>query len=427
MKFILTSLFIYMLVFDNAFAGFEFLQKSDSGKVIIFVHGLWGDPQDSFTSESGVSWPALIENDNEEMRFGPLLSTYAIGALGYPASTSDRLSIEQISTRLLTDLYDEGIFDNYNQVFFISHSLGGLVVKEMLNDLWMEDPKSSEKVMAVFLISTPSQGAPAANFMKLLPEVISGRLVADLETIDQSTYLQSLESSWQRLLRGRDSRNLPRVFCAYETQDTGPLLVVPQAYTATMCDETPRAENTDHIKIVKPEGKEDSIYRWVRGRIAALQGEVLGSGTGANNVGPTEKLPVFRAIGSSEKRDSSTAQNVLDGNLDAYAARSSWLPRPGDTIGAWVDLYLNKPCTVTGINYYIKLGGNGSQIRKAIVSFDDSPSKEILFEYKDGWQMVQISPTKTDKLRITVEDIFPMGKGNELRIIEIELYGNNCE
>jgi len=60
---------------------------------------------------------------------------------------------------------------------------------------------------------------------------------------------------------------LPKVYCAYETKSVAGLLVVPQAYTATRCDNIPRAENRDHISIVKPTGLDDPIYIWTRARI----------------------------------------------------------------------------------------------------------------------------------------------------------------
>jgi hypothetical protein len=140
--------------------------------------------------------PELIANDNREMRAGPSLSEYAVGTLGYPASSSDTLSITEVANTLEADLIDSGVFDNYSQIFFICHSLGGLVIKEVFHSLKIEHDKDSEKVVAIFLISTPSQGAPAANFIKLLPSVISGRLVLDIQTIDNNTYLRSLESKW---------------------------------------------------------------------------------------------------------------------------------------------------------------------------------------------------------------------------------------
>src|SRR5215475_9937403 len=71
----------------KADADFTFIHKGNSDKVIIFIHGLWGDPKTSFAADgSPHSWPELIANDKRAMRAGPPLSEYTVGALGYPAS-----------------------------------------------------------------------------------------------------------------------------------------------------------------------------------------------------------------------------------------------------------------------------------------------------------------------------------------------------
>jgi len=252
-------------------AAFTVLHKGPSDRLIVFVHGLWSDPRSAFSaSPEAVSWPDMMARDRRPMRAGPPLSDYTIAVVGYPAGRADTLSIPQIANRLLDDLYDAGVFADYEQIFFVCHSLGGLVVKELFTDLTIDHFHDARKVAAIFLISTPSQGAPAANFMtKALPQIVSGKLVRDMQTIAVNTYLQSLEARWQSILRHRKTQ-CPRIYCAYETQQTGPVTIVSQAFTATVCDETPRAENANHLDIVKPKSVNDSIYRWVRGRIAQV-------------------------------------------------------------------------------------------------------------------------------------------------------------
>jgi hypothetical protein len=241
------------------------IHQGSCKKIIIFVHGLWGDPKTSFAS-----WPNLIAEDDEKMRAGPVLSSYSVATLGYPAGMNDCLSITEVKTRLLKELEDRGIFDDYEEIFFICHSLGGLVIKGIFIDLNMEYPQYLQKIAAIFLISTPSQGAPAANFLSLLHRVV-GKLVLDLRTIDDNTFLQHLENQWQAILRQRENK-YPPILGAYEKKATSKILkVVPDAYTATYYDDTPIAVNCDHIDIVKPNSTNDSIYKWVRGRIADLQ------------------------------------------------------------------------------------------------------------------------------------------------------------
>lgn len=54
-----------------------------------------------------------------------------------------------------------------------------------------------------------------------------------------------------------EKKRTPLIYCAYEKLKVPvPYLpdikVVEQIYTATVCDDPPRAENLDHISIVKP-------------------------------------------------------------------------------------------------------------------------------------------------------------------------------
>lgn len=247
--------------------------KGRHKKIIIFVHGLWGDPKTSFAD-----WPDFIAKDEKEVRGQLALSTYAVATLGYPAKMGDRLSLREVQTRLLKELEDKGIFDDYEQIFFICHSLGGLVIKGLLIDLKMESSEYFQKIAAIFLIATPSQGAPLTNWISALLQIIVGRLVVDIQTKDSNTYLQKLEEQWLTILRKRENQfPLPHIYGAYEKKAfKGLKIAVQEIYTATFYDEPPIAINADHIEIVKPKSPDDSIYTWVQGRIAALQKE-LGS------------------------------------------------------------------------------------------------------------------------------------------------------
>jgi hypothetical protein len=240
-------------------------------RIIIFVHGLWGDPKTSFGS-----WPYLIRGDDEEVRGQLALSTYAVAILGYPAGSRDRLSLTEIQSNLLTELKNKGIFDDYEQIFFICHSLGGLVIKGLLIEL-KDSPEYFQKIKAIFLIATPSQGSPFANWISFLPkfivESIFGRLVVDLQTKEVNTYLQYLESRWHKLFQQRENR-YPRIYCAYEKKAIIIFKVVSKVHMTTDCDGDSEAITANHIDIVKPISPGAHIYTWVRGHIVDLQKEL---------------------------------------------------------------------------------------------------------------------------------------------------------
>jgi hypothetical protein len=257
---------------DKAQAEFRSIHRGDSKTLVLFVHGLWSDPATAFKADqSNRSWPDMMANDREEVRGQAPLSRYAIGTLGYPATRSNRLTIPQIATQLLTELTDTGVFEKYDNIIFVTHSMGGLVVKQMLLDASTPlHPPLRERTRVVFLISTPSKGAPAVDFVKALPKIALGPLVFDLKPISENTYLQDLDKQWDNFLRARRGSVNLRIYCAYETLPTSGITVVPEQYTSTLCDQTPFPVDADHIQIVKPNSEQAAIYTWVRGRIAEI-------------------------------------------------------------------------------------------------------------------------------------------------------------
>lgn len=275
MQVFLVCSIILILLMKQSHAEFKYIQTGSSSNLIVFIHGLFGNAEASF-AEHG-SWPQLIAADNQAMKKGPPLTDYGVAVVNYPAGILDSLRLEDIAERVRLDFVDAGAFDDYNNIHIITHSMGGLVVKRMFIKIFERNHRQLSKIKSIFLISVPSQGAPAANFLTLLPKIYTTPLPRDLETIDTNTFLLSLENSWQEIMRQR-SDGFPRIYCAYERKSTIGISVVPQVYTATICDNTPRAENEDHISIVKPLSQQNSIYTWVRGRIAETNDYIDPSG-----------------------------------------------------------------------------------------------------------------------------------------------------
>lgn len=238
----------------------SFLSMPESSqKLIVFVHGVFGDPSLTWTNPSGVSWPDLIKNDEKFLSF-------TVAAYRYDTPLLHRSSgIEEIAVRLLRQLEDEGVFGRYNEVYFIAHSMGGLVVKRILVDL--NRPTQIErlhKVKAVLYISTPSQGAERAelgSWLSVNPQL------RDMRPADFNTFLQTLENQWQDLIRDRRAHLFPQSFCAYETKPTYGVVIVSRVYAATFCDQNSFPVDENHANIVKPSSKESDIYIWARSRI----------------------------------------------------------------------------------------------------------------------------------------------------------------
>src|SRR6266550_4289409 len=109
--------------------GLQFLSRPESPqkptKLVIFVHGLLGNSL-TWMNVSGKSWPELMQEDPAFRDYQIATYLYDSPLLG-PSST-----IQEISTRMLQQLEANDIFRRYREIYFIAHSMGGIVTKRFL-------------------------------------------------------------------------------------------------------------------------------------------------------------------------------------------------------------------------------------------------------------------------------------------------------
>jgi hypothetical protein len=229
--------------------------------LLIFVHGVIGDMDNTWVNpETHASWPQLITDDRDLSDFDVFVYGYASPAMG------DASSIEQISVRFLQQLKDFGFFDNYKEVSFVTHSMGGIVTKRALNMLNTQaDSPILQKVHTVIYISVPSNGASLAALASWISNNPQFKGMSPKNALD---FLQSVEGDWANLLRQRTpSLPFPRTYSAYETVSTGPVEVVPELYTSELSDGRVVGFDYNHINIVKPKDRDAEVYRWVKARL----------------------------------------------------------------------------------------------------------------------------------------------------------------
>ncbi len=243
----------------------EYSSKQGSERaIIVFIHGVLGNPDDTFRSESAQSdWPQMLAEDHT------LNSAVRTLVLGYMSRPLERASnIHEIATRLQTRLRDRDIFHQFDKVIFVTHSMGGLIAKEMLLQIQRDDPTIFGKVAGIFFLATPSGGSDLADVAKWLS---SNPQFRDMESEDFNTYLQTIEDEWQAMLRRRNNDSpYPKSFCAYEKLPIGNILVVPRTRSQFGCDEREIAFDRTHIDLVKPENTQDDVYQYVGTRINKL-------------------------------------------------------------------------------------------------------------------------------------------------------------
>jgi pimeloyl-ACP methyl ester carboxylesterase len=297
---------------DLAFAdGSKFVSKQGRHGVIVFIHGLTGDSQQTwFNQDTKISWPDLVARDP---RLNVDFDVYTVDYIS-PLITRAQ-SIEELTTQVLTELTDAQLFEQYDSVVFIAHSMGGLIAKNMLVKL--NTPLESKKlrqVKAVIYLGTPAQGAKSAWWLQWFswnPQI------KDLGPVNANTLLQAIDNNWRRLIDERNKlrERFPQSFCAYETRYTKGLPIVDRASANTWCDSEMLGMGYNHVDIVKPAKRDGDIrYDWTRDRIleamksaTSSQGDssacTSSAGTDRDDRQPRVRISIFKHGGNQEAFD----------------------------------------------------------------------------------------------------------------------------
>jgi pimeloyl-ACP methyl ester carboxylesterase len=220
----------------------QYIRQAGKDSVIVFVHGVLGEPRSTWTNGSTKAyWPALIKDD-------PYFNDFDIFVIGYPSTFShSSYTVDELVEVLRRDLDSAGVFSKHKHVYFLCHSMGGLVVRGYL----IRYRNGASQVPMIYFFSTPTTGAEIANLARL---VSSNRQIGGLLPIDANEYLASVQKDWL-------AAQFPIAsYCAYETQDTHGIRVVGESSATNLCNRRLDPIDADHFDIVKPSDAKDAPY-----------------------------------------------------------------------------------------------------------------------------------------------------------------------
>lgn len=296
-KAVITGLLIFGFGTGIAFAREPILLSAaktadTADRALVLVHGLLGSPTQSFGK-----WPQLIAADNTPLPGHGRYSDFAIYAVDYEADFTSRGTLEDVAKGVADELAVSPIFRRHRHVWFVTHSMGGLVLKRTLA-LWKLQGKTVllDRILGIGMLGVPSAGAPLADLAASgrADEVArlfgwNGGLVRDLTTDEGQRYLDSLENDWMAVKATRDSgavrRFTPIIDCGYETKPESRVLelalgtqygiIVPKLFATSACDDK-RGFPVSHTQLPKPEDSGSPVYGWLRDLVmrsatAALQ------------------------------------------------------------------------------------------------------------------------------------------------------------
>lgn len=253
---------------DSPQTGLLQIPVKEEGEVkanIVFVHGLganrrltwhWQKPGDSDWDENNF-WPKWLGEDLPGFRvwlFGYDAKKFFLEkGKSAPRYDQAKLLLSYLKARELAD----------RPLWFVAHSLGGLVVKEMLRVAETNKEPILEQVRGVSFLATPHVGADLAK----LGEIVRG---ISLNLLQVTVNVKELESH-NAGLRDLDDwyRNNSRKIATlpfYEMYDTWGVKVVDEdsANPKVGNQESFIPVPTDHIAITRCSSQEDLVYLTVK-------------------------------------------------------------------------------------------------------------------------------------------------------------------
>ncbi len=222
---------------------------------VIFVHGLDGDARETWHPKGKQSyfWPGWLGED---------LGNLAVWSLGYKVSASawkgNAMPLVDRATHVLAMLQTQVL--GRRPIVFICHSLGGLLVKQMLRHAGDFGDPAWEAIRAqtrgIIFLSTPHSGANIASWLKYIGTLL--RTTVSVEELEaHHPRLRELNTWYRNNATSQGIKTL--VFC--EKQKVAGLLVVDETTADPgIAGVNPIPMDDDHISICKPASKETLLY-----------------------------------------------------------------------------------------------------------------------------------------------------------------------
>ncbi|KAK0715341.1 hypothetical protein B0H67DRAFT_487841 [Lasiosphaeris hirsuta] len=211
------------LEIDTAFLGFTPLnaaQGDESDKIdCIVVSGLSSHPFGSWKQRGGrFMW--LVDHDENAPGVPPNVRSLLYGYDTSLVGSESFQDVVDIGMRLASDIKgirpqpaDRESFEP-RPIVFIAHSLGGLVVKEAVCQLYKADPMNAECIYGLVFFGVPHDGLLVEPWLRIIGKQPNHRLIEDLKA--DSRYLQRLGQRWpgtvlhSQIGMNRNHENLPK-------------------------------------------------------------------------------------------------------------------------------------------------------------------------------------------------------------------------
>jgi hypothetical protein len=177
----------------------EWIKRNEPGApVVVFVHGVLSSGETCWLHESGAYWPDIVAEDPELAALGVYVFSYRTGFFTGTYRLGD--AVDALKEHMQLD----GVL-NANQVIFVCHSMGGILVRKYLVQRAPELIDNNVRI-GLFLIASPSLGADYANWLAPLARFFGHSQADALRFAQTNAWLMDLDREFLNLKEGRRLR-----------------------------------------------------------------------------------------------------------------------------------------------------------------------------------------------------------------------------
>jgi hypothetical protein len=229
---------------------------------VVFVHGLDGDARTSWISPDGQLWPEWLAADLQ----GPVYWSWSYSV---PSSAWSGTSLPLVDHALAALDYLVSIGLGKRPICFIVHSMGGLLVKQMIrmaSELEARFRPIADNVRGIVFLATPHAGSRVSNLTRIISLVYRPTLaVRDLAHLDPHLRDLNLWYKFNCVKLGISNR------VYFETLPTSGVQVV-DALSADggFPDCAPIPVEANHLQICKPVDRRAPVYVGVKSFLEKL-------------------------------------------------------------------------------------------------------------------------------------------------------------
>jgi pimeloyl-ACP methyl ester carboxylesterase len=163
----------------------EWIRKPQSAASVVFVHGILSSGETYWQNDIGCYWPELLKNEPELGSVGIYVFTYHTGIFSGNYRLGDVVDALKEHMRL------DGVLES-NQLIFVCHSMGGIVVRKFVVERAAELIGAGKEI-DLFLVASPSLGATYADWLSPLAQLFGHAQADALRFVRKNNWLMDLD------------------------------------------------------------------------------------------------------------------------------------------------------------------------------------------------------------------------------------------